>query len=707
MQTRQSLILFLSGMSALGYQVLWIRYFSLILGNHIYSFSLVSSFFMLGLSMGSILAYKLIRENQFQINRKRFIVYEASHLLISLSSISLLITQTDFLASYFSYSAFALSSLIVFLFVFPVTFLMGLAFPYLIDMGSSFMAEEKQYGVNTLGASFGVVFFGFVFLYLWGYPGLLVPIGFCSLCAIALVLTWKELGSQKLNDQLISYRDDNDFAKWEYYVLASISGFVIFSLEVLWFRQLQILLGDRAYLSSLILFFVILILGLASLIAHKLMKYYKRRHLAIISILISLLCLWGQQFFLPEIFHLDRLNKQLNAWTLLYIFINVIMPLFSLGMLFPLVISRSEGVKGLVNRISILIGVNSIFSLLGSLISTFIIIELWGVHSLYWIVWLILLFSLHLLMIKDKLVVHMFIFVVFGLAFALKHPGLLQITQSKEILYQKESALTHFTLVNSKESLMMFSGNYRIAAPTKTENLEHAQTSLVYFPLVFKQEFKSVLTMGLGYGVTLKTILTLDPEIIDSVEILQSVLDVNHFFEDINNLAHLNPRVRHHIADARAFLNSSDKQYDLISANISSPYGVGGSYFVTREYYQLVKSKLTEDGIYSQLVWGPHMTEIVHTFASVFDYVALYPGYDEHDFVLLGSNQELKLRHPSEFDHHGWPLFFNQDRQQTIEFASQRLKDFMNQKPRFIISDHRADIIFARTEGMGFLWTYK
>ncbi|MCH2535502.1 MAG: hypothetical protein MK008_13740, partial [Bdellovibrionales bacterium] len=43
--------------------------------------------------------------------------------------------------------------------------------------------------------------------------------------------------------------------------ISALSGFSIFILEVLWFRHLEIIIGDRAYISSLILLIIIFFLG--------------------------------------------------------------------------------------------------------------------------------------------------------------------------------------------------------------------------------------------------------------------------------------------------------------------------------------------------------------------------------------------------------------------------------------------------------------
>src|SRR5438270_10515914 len=50
------LLFFLSGISGLVYQVVWVREFGTVFGNTIYSSSIVVAIFMLGLGVGSYLA---------------------------------------------------------------------------------------------------------------------------------------------------------------------------------------------------------------------------------------------------------------------------------------------------------------------------------------------------------------------------------------------------------------------------------------------------------------------------------------------------------------------------------------------------------------------------------------------------------------------------------------------------------------------------
>ena len=190
----------------------------------------------------------------------------------------------------------------------------------------------------------------------------------------------------------------------------------------------------------------------------------------------------------------------------------------------------------------------------------------------------------------------------------------------------------------------MYSGNYRIVAPFENENVEHAQVGLAFYPGMFVDKPKKVLSMGLGYGISLGAFLKLNPEILDSVEILQSVYEISPKFKSKNHEWYNDVRVNKHVDDARSFLNKSKESYDLISTNIASPYSNAGSFFLTEEYFEKVKSKLSPSGIYSQLVWGAHLVEIYHTFKRVFPHVKAIPGYEETDLILIGSKSPLIRR---------------------------------------------------------------
>ena len=179
--------------------------------------------------------------------------------------------------------------------------------------------------------------------------------------------------------------------------------------------------------------------------------------------------------------------------------------------------------------------------------------------------------------------------------------------------------------------------------PEGTLKLENdpKQLLMTYLPIASRPDAKSFLKIGLGPGVTLATAARIQSlATIDVVEINGSVIEaVRKFFypalfED--------PRIQFIVDDARQYLSQRARQYDIITSQPSDPTDQSSGYLFTEEYYEIVKSRLTGNGVFSQFVpyylLGKEGTDIVvKTVSSVFPYVYGW-NLDEVGSLLLISS---------------------------------------------------------------------
>jgi predicted membrane-bound spermidine synthase/tetratricopeptide (TPR) repeat protein len=105
------------------------------------------------------------------------------------------------------------------------------------------------------------------------------------------------------------------------------------------------------------------------------------------------------------------------------------------------------------------------------------------------------------------------------------------------------------------------------------------------------------------------------------------------------------PRVRLIATDGRNYILATPKRYDVITAEPSNPWIAGIANLYTREFYEIVKSKLTEDGVFAQWFHNYSMSPddfrmVFRTFAEAFPHASLW-GMKESDFLLVGSKKEL------------------------------------------------------------------
>ncbi|MCX7794757.1 MAG: fused MFS/spermidine synthase [Thermodesulfovibrionales bacterium] len=167
-----------SGLSALVYEVVWTRALSLILGSTVYSLSIMLATFMAGLAAGSYIGGMIADRSSGKGSGTLLFYYGLSETGIGISgilSIPLIYTLPSlyfklylFLRDYttlFFFSQFLLASMVM---IIP-TILMGFTFPIV----SKILTERLEnlgkwvgsaYSFNTVGAIFGSLLAGFVFI---------------------------------------------------------------------------------------------------------------------------------------------------------------------------------------------------------------------------------------------------------------------------------------------------------------------------------------------------------------------------------------------------------------------------------------------------------------------------------------------------------------------------------------------------------------
>ena len=142
--------------------------------------------------------------------------------------------------------------------------------------------------------------------------------------------------------------------------------------------------------------------------------------------------------------------------------------------------------------------------------------------------------------------------------------------------------------------------------------------------LLYPAEPKRILMIGLGGGSISTYYGRAMPDVqIDTVELDQRVIDVAKQFFALRET----PRVRYIAADGRVFLNRSKDLYDLILLDAYRG-GYVPFHLLTREFYTLVKSRLTPGGAVAFNVHDG--TKLYHstvkTLGEVFPTLDLYPS---------------------------------------------------------------------------------
>jgi spermidine synthase len=152
---------------------------------------------------------------------------------------------------------------------------------------------------------------------------------------------------------------------------------------------------------------------------------------------------------------------------------------------------------------------------------------------------------------------------------------------------------------------------------------------LTALPAAARPALRNMLVVGLGGGLALERVPA-SVASIDVVELEPEVLRANQrlsTWRGIDPLA--DPRIRVRTNDARSALLLTDQRYDAIVSQPSHPWGAGASHLYTREFFSLVRDRLTEDGVFVQWIGLAFVDEdllrsLLATLRSVYPYVRVY-----------------------------------------------------------------------------------
>ena len=265
---------FLSGAAALVYQVAWQRLLGLTTGVAVHSVAIITAAFMAGLGIGS--HYGGLYSARLTPRRSlvAFGVIELAVAAFAAVSVpfyhGLLYRTLPGL-----YDNMVMGTITHFVTLLPPTALMGMSLPFLVrglvlSRPGAARTIGFLYGANALGASAGAILTPWVLLRFLGVTGAILvgAVGSALAGAAALMLAHRrgdvEVEPEAAGGETEPAEDTHEpaqsFGRW--LLLYAISGFVSLSLEIIWFRVLDVGAKGGAFAFGTLL--AIYLLGLAT-----------------------------------------------------------------------------------------------------------------------------------------------------------------------------------------------------------------------------------------------------------------------------------------------------------------------------------------------------------------------------------------------------------------------------------------------------------
>src|SRR3989449_701122 len=166
-------------------------------------------------------------------------------------------------------------------------------------------------------------------------------------------------------------------------------------------------------------------------------------------------------------------------------------------------------------------------------------------------------------------------------------------------------------------------------------------------PVAARPEPRAAFVVGYGSGVTARVLADVPGmQRVRVVELEPAVLEMDRFFQHVNDTALARPNVSVIVDDARSALQIDRTRYDIVVSEPSNPWLAGVATLYTPEFFRVVRSRLADDGVFCQWVQLyqlplPVVAGIVRNVRAVFPHVQLWFGAPG-DVMVLGSPRPLR-----------------------------------------------------------------
>lgn len=703
------ILFFCSGASALIYEVLWSKYFSLMLGSTVQAQTVVLAVFMGGLAIGNRIFGK--RSASFH---NPLTVYGVLELLIGLYAFLFprlykggdwLFVNAGTLVANTGWLLLLLKLLISLGLLLLPTVLMGGTLPLIATWIQRRPGLEPGarvgifYATNSLGAVFGAGLAGFVLVQKLGMVSSLEITGLGNLFVglVAVIMGKRESVEMPVPGEAVRATPGSEPLPeannaLSFGLLVAVTGGVSMGLEVLSARALALIAGGSLQAFSLVLMSFILGIGLGSAAISSSNAARKQGWKTVYFLLVcaSTMVIFNVIFIQEWTVAYSQARSGLAANAIGYrwhqVFIAVCafgilgIPAALLGAVVPLSIRLLGGSNAaLGDQVGRLLTWNTVGAVVGVLVTGFVLMPLIGLRGALAALALVLLGVAGLIGLQRRQTGMLVGSAVLGVACVV---GLLStgdewrkvvgsgvfrirntfitlkwIKERKaqvELAFYKDSADATVTVEKSIGTNEPVQLSLRINGKTdaSTSGDLGTQYLLAHLPMMAKPEAKQVFVLGFGSGITGGALLGHPIDQLTIAENCGPVLEAGHLFNPWNRGVLTNSRTRIFNDDARAVLKLRPDRYDIIISEPSNPWVAGIGSVFSKEFYELCSSRLTERGIMAQWFHKYEMNDsivflVLRTFASVFPHMEIWDS-QEGDLILLGSNQAWES-HPDRF----------------------------------------------------------
>ncbi len=175
-----------------------------------------------------------------------------------------------------------------------------------------------------------------------------------------------------------------------------------------------------------------------------------------------------------------------------------------------------------------------------------------------------------------------------------------------------------------------------------------AQTGVALVPILHARNFDRAMVIGLGTGHSATVVDGFGFKEIEIAEIAPGIVEAaRRHFAHINGRILEKSHVKLALEDGRNRLLLDPSTYDLVTMEISSVWFAGSTNLYSQEFYRLVKQRLRPGGVFQQWIQIHHISPIevgsvIRTLRSVFPHVSFWVVGGQG--ILLASEEPQMLR---------------------------------------------------------------
>lgn len=604
----------------------------------------------------------------------------------------------------------------------PITVPMGATFPAVVDALD--MVRESQrgraisafYAMNLLGAVLAAGFGPWLIFPRVGVDGAILCAAALdtfaaviagwnalrerSLCADAAPRSFEVTGACGGEGAAVRVCGEDDPAGLEesadarvtvrLIAIAALSGFILFSLEVVWTHLIGTVIGSSVYAFATMLTVVLAGLGSGAIIGGVVAE-----RLVVVPGWVPGLSLAGAGVALlarhgawPEAPHAlaetGRLAytfveaEKARAWMAIRLLFT---PSVALGTVYPLLLRLEGFPRARAGSTTGRMGAaNAFASIAGAFLTGFVFIPTFGSERTLLALAALSIGAAILVASSDvkasarggtiarspRMRAAIAILAVGALVQAARMPpwDILQLTSGEQVYFHRA-----FVLASSR--LRFFREDARSGFTTVVENTAKdggvsrvlltngkfqgndigemaAQDGFALVPMLFSAHWDEAMVIGLGTGRSAHVVATMNYRAVTIAEIAPAIIEAaTSNFPDVNGSVLSRPNVRVIVEDARNSLLLDTHTYDLVSIEITSVWFAGATNLYSREFYALAKKRLRPGGVLQQWVQLHHIgTEDIETaiasMHAVFPYVSLFVVGQQG--ILIGTNDPQVVR---------------------------------------------------------------